>query len=56
VEDRNPDAQRAVRQNELFHIPRRADEVTLAAKTCFEFLPETLEQVNVLRFLSCEPE
>ena len=52
MQDRNPDSQRTVRQNKPLHILCRADEVTFAAETGFEFLPETLEQVNVLRLFA----
>ena len=52
MQNRNPDSQRTVRKHEPLHVLCGAYKVTLAAETSFEFLPEALEKVNVLRFFA----
>src|SRR4030095_8671011 len=52
MQDRNPDSQRTVRKHEPLHSLCGANKVALAAETRFEFLPEALEKVNVLRLFA----
>ena len=56
MQDRNPDSQRTVGQDKSVDIFCRTDKVALAAETCFEFLPEALEKMNMLRLFAGELE